>query len=249
MWLKSYLEFGPNRPLWAQVADAIMAKLTPQRESRINITLKNNVFLQNWKTLNSKKSPKMIRKLIQTAKKYNVHLEGHSFETNISRNMPIWLHIKLDSRMIKYQSRTTTGKCLWKNHQIKLVGELADLAATLQQEEHVPDPNCQCETCTNAGDILQCENPHECYKKAEELLHLLPTKWNPNKMMEKDQQTNTDNNGPDSQQVLTFRPNFEVKGNPSAYSQREISLNTFDKLRKHTMTLKKSKSIFWQRCE
>jgi hypothetical protein len=214
MWLKSYLSFSSDRPLWALVADAIMAKLTPQKESKTDIALKDNVFLQSWKTLSNGKTPKTIRRLIQIAKKYNVRLEGHSFATNISRNMPIWLHIKLDSRTIKYQSRTKAGKCLWKNHKIKKVGELVDLAATLQKEDHAPDPNCLCEACTNAGDTLQCENPHECYKKAEELLGLLPTKWNPIKTRERNRQTNNNNHASlqDDQLRLDFKPNFEIQG-------------------------------------
>jgi ribonuclease HI len=147
--------------------------------------------------------------------------------------MPIWLHIKLDSRTIKHQSRTKTGNCLWKNHLIKTVGKLADLAATLRKEDHAPDPNCLCEICTNAGDTLQCENPHDCYKKAEELLRLLPTKWNLNKMIERDQQANNNNNGirgPDNQQKCIFKPNLEVKGDIKEAFRIFTEGNTSDNL-------------------
>jgi hypothetical protein len=39
--------------------------------------------------------PKAIKKLIQVAKKFTVHLEGMIFIPNITNTMPIWSHIKV----------------------------------------------------------------------------------------------------------------------------------------------------------
>src|SRR6266508_6440228 len=70
MWLKSYLKFNNNRPLWTLVADVLMAINLPKSESSSNRETKQSVFLQSWKTLSGTKSPKTIRKLFQTAKKF-----------------------------------------------------------------------------------------------------------------------------------------------------------------------------------
>jgi hypothetical protein len=48
-WLKSYLELGPKRPLWAFVADALINKRIPNIKSVDNVS-QINIFLQNWNT-------------------------------------------------------------------------------------------------------------------------------------------------------------------------------------------------------
>lgn len=45
MWLKSYLDLGPERPLWALVADALFAL----NANNSYPELRQNIFLQSWK--------------------------------------------------------------------------------------------------------------------------------------------------------------------------------------------------------
>jgi len=92
MWLKKYLNFGPNRPMWALVADAMIAKNVPQTESNVDPIIRQNVFLQSWKTKMKSKVPKSIQNLFNTAKKFNVRPEGISFSKEIKQAMPIWHH-------------------------------------------------------------------------------------------------------------------------------------------------------------
>ncbi|KAF5333956.1 hypothetical protein D9758_017592 [Tetrapyrgos nigripes] len=40
MWLKRYLTFGPDRPLWATLADSLLAKNTPATENGIPVFIK-----------------------------------------------------------------------------------------------------------------------------------------------------------------------------------------------------------------
>ncbi|OJT07924.1 hypothetical protein TRAPUB_1181, partial [Trametes pubescens] len=47
-WLKSYLSFGPCRPLWASVADAIFALNVP-KDCRVKEDMRVSPFLQHWK--------------------------------------------------------------------------------------------------------------------------------------------------------------------------------------------------------
>ena len=46
-WLKLYLNLDENRPTWAYVADAIMAKHTPASEENVDERARINVFLQS----------------------------------------------------------------------------------------------------------------------------------------------------------------------------------------------------------
>jgi hypothetical protein len=43
------------------------------------------------------------------------------------------------------------------------------------KEDHTPDSDCLSEIFTHTGDILQCENPYECYKKAKETNAVIAT--------------------------------------------------------------------------
>ena len=78
IWLKSYLSFNENRPIWTLVADALMAINLPKSEPSSNIETKQSVFLQSWKTLTGPKSPGTIKKLFQTTKNSMFALRGWS---------------------------------------------------------------------------------------------------------------------------------------------------------------------------
>ncbi len=93
-WLRSYLNFGPNRPTWAYVADAIIAHHTPMSEENVDLTQRINIFLQSWKT-SVIRLPEDLRSLIKTAQKYNTCLDRLALSQTILCGIPIWYHIKL----------------------------------------------------------------------------------------------------------------------------------------------------------
>jgi len=212
MWLKSYLNFSEDRPLWTLVADAYMAVNLPQSEPSSNRGIKQSVFLQSWKTLTGPRSSKTIKKLFQTAKKFAVRLEGLAFTPSITTEMPIWHHTKADPK-IKSLARSKTSKCLIKNHKIMKVGEAEELANSLQNIDHTPDPNCLCADCIKNGDTKNCEHPHNCYEQAENLIRLLPSKWNPRLRFQLEDETIIDNtNDPNLLQRQYFNAAYEVEG-------------------------------------
>ena len=67
-WLKSYLKFGPNRPLWAFAADDLQAlniladdaKVIKQKDLRIH------VFLQSWNSARTE-LPKDLNDMMKVA--------------------------------------------------------------------------------------------------------------------------------------------------------------------------------------
>jgi hypothetical protein len=50
MWLKSYLNFGPDTALWAKYGDALFAIKVPQGELS-EISVRENTLFQSWSTL------------------------------------------------------------------------------------------------------------------------------------------------------------------------------------------------------
>jgi hypothetical protein len=54
MWLKSYLSFGPEHPLWALVADEIFAINIPQSKENVEKCDCKNIFLQSWESSKAK---------------------------------------------------------------------------------------------------------------------------------------------------------------------------------------------------
>ncbi|TFY59887.1 hypothetical protein EVJ58_g5494 [Rhodofomes roseus] len=176
-WVKDYLNFGPDRPLWALVADTILARAVPKTEERIPPGLRQNTFLQSWKVKISA-VPTRLRKILETAKTFGIRREGLAFERDILRSMPIWYHGEADARLRRLQ-HSKTSRCLQDNHQIMTVGETETLASNLNSPGHNPRRNCACAICKQTRRNTMCESPHACFTKAKELLDLLPEKWDP----------------------------------------------------------------------
>ncbi len=74
-WLKLYLDLGPNHPIWAAAADAIIAHHTTVAEENVDFMQRTNIFLQTWKT-STTRLPDDLKVLLKAAQKYNVHLDG-----------------------------------------------------------------------------------------------------------------------------------------------------------------------------
>ncbi|KAK0432568.1 hypothetical protein EV421DRAFT_1680749, partial [Armillaria borealis] len=118
-WLRSYLNFGPNRPTWAYVADAIIAHHMPTSEENMDLTQRVNIFLQSWKT-SVARLPEDLKTLIKTAMKYNTCLDGLALSQCILRDMPIWYHIKSKATRHLFNNGEQV-KCLKMRHNVKSV--------------------------------------------------------------------------------------------------------------------------------
>ncbi|THV01200.1 hypothetical protein K435DRAFT_632724, partial [Dendrothele bispora CBS 962.96] len=116
--------------------------------------------------------------LTNTARKYNLRIEGIAFSKEIARQMPIWHHMEADSS-IKQLSHTLASKCLKLKHNVRTVGDAEELAKNLEEEEHKPQNNCECQVCKRLKQTMNCTHPHSCMKQAAKLLDTLPQKWDP----------------------------------------------------------------------
>ncbi|KAJ3858590.1 hypothetical protein EV359DRAFT_52058 [Lentinula novae-zelandiae] len=98
--------------------------------------------------------------------------------------MPIWLHS--ESKEIKRQHNNNVCRCLRKNHDVKTVGDAEKIAKLTHTTRHTNRRNCACTSCRNIRQNTECTHPNRCYDKAQELLNLLPAKWNPNSRLPED---------------------------------------------------------------
>jgi hypothetical protein len=53
-WLKTYLSFGPDRPLWCFVADKILANKVVGADMNVDEAMRINTYLQSWALYQSK---------------------------------------------------------------------------------------------------------------------------------------------------------------------------------------------------
>lgn len=129
MWLKVYLNLGPDRALWGCVTDATFAVKVPQSENKEYEKVRINPLLQSWKTSCGSKSDVKpeLKSLLNTAKAFQVRPEGIAFSREILRKMPSWFHGEAD-KAIWRQNAQSTSKCLRDKHKVLLVRDAEDVA-------------------------------------------------------------------------------------------------------------------------
>ncbi|KAJ7150051.1 hypothetical protein C8R43DRAFT_887526, partial [Mycena crocata] len=209
-WIRSYLRFGPDRPLWAFVADELQAlNILGTHEKVVDKNLRLNVFLQSW---NSKRTdlPHDLNELMKVAMKRDVKMEGLAFERETIRKINIWYHFRSTaSRGIFNRGQATI--CLKTKHRIQTVGDTEVLARRLDAAGHHNRRNCACAACTiTRTECGDCSSPHECFVKARTLLDSLQGKWNPLNQQPEDYEA-------DDQQRLTANlGQGEIRFNPHA---------------------------------
>ncbi|THU82375.1 hypothetical protein K435DRAFT_584528, partial [Dendrothele bispora CBS 962.96] len=196
MWLKAYLSFGPDRPLWAVFADALLAQKVPGSESAVDPLLRINTFLQSWNTYRNNKQIPELKELLDTAQKYNLRIEGIAFSKEMVRKMPVWYHVEADPK-IRLMIHTLASKCLKTKHIVRTVGDAEAIAEALLEEEHEAQNNCECCKCTHLRESVQCAHPHGCMTQATKLLDMLPQKWDPRSEFPEDYQNKPQNDGED----------------------------------------------------
>jgi len=150
MWLKSYLNFVPNRQPWAVVTDLIIDALAPDKmlkQARIN------PFLQCWSIpITSPCASKLnddIRRMLKAARDHRTNLAAIKIPLCLQCKLPAWYHI--DEQLAAV--RTRAGKCLINRHKVSTVADLLNVSARVrnpnQTMDHRPNIFCPCRDCTN----------------------------------------------------------------------------------------------------
>ena len=179
MWLKSYLDFSPNRQPWAAITDLIINAAAP----KITVAqARENPFLQCWNApaRGSRDVPfnDDIRRMLKAAKTHHTNLAAVKLSVRLRKELPAWYHI--DDKPSKLDS--ITAKCLLGNHKVTSVTDLVNMSARIRNHHHTnthrPYPFCLCQDCLNDRE-KGCANPQECAEEALLRLRKISPKLNP----------------------------------------------------------------------
>lgn len=164
MWLKTYLQVGPDRPWWTFVADNLFAKCVAQNCVPSENCLRINPFLQNWKPTKTHLLDD-LRHISAIAKKYGLRLEVLAPERSIIREMPMWDHAQADRAKIRtLGGRSAATACLKNTHSLITVGDFEKFVLGASEPEHDKHSRaCQCDRCTYLRLELGCSAPADCY--------------------------------------------------------------------------------------
>ena len=178
MWVKQYLNMGPNRPKWAFMADEIFRSARPKNATEMPGTIEKwNPLIQNWKPkARSEHIPRRIQNAMKAAKKHGVELEALEPNEETKRGMPVWLHRKANGEAAKIY-KTNGAKCLKMKHRTHYMGQLANLIENIP-DDHRETNFCTCRTCDGASK-LGCNHPQRCIEAAKRLINSLAPKWRP----------------------------------------------------------------------
>ena len=151
MKCRRYLSFGPQRPLWAYVADILVRRKINKNNIAESQLTAANIFLQSW-TVNTRKSSSLsepVKKMLATAKKFGISLAPMQASPELARSMPIWYHAS-PKPGVRQQNNSKWAKCQRINHNIKTVGDMLDYVSPPLPIQHSHRKNCRCNVCHKA---------------------------------------------------------------------------------------------------
>lgn len=182
VWLREYLLGGADRPRWAVVADAILARSTTAAARNVEDLAKVNTFTQTWSvsTHHSVGLRRDLRRMMKTATKYNLAISTNNPTEVFKAALPMWYHVgEADGRSL---ANTLSARCLREKHGVLTVGECAAVAERLSRRgatgsPHTPKRTCMCYECERDRTVKGCDDPHRCAGMAAKLLQKLTPLW------------------------------------------------------------------------
>jgi hypothetical protein len=151
MWLKKYIVLGPQRPMWALVADVLIEESIAV-SAHVDKEVATNTYLQSRSPMTDSRSklPADIKKMQTVGKKYNLNLEALRIPEEVKKELPAWYHLGAESNPAGF-NQSNAPKCLKNNHQVKTVGNLLKMTNQLRRNDphdfHQDLRQCQCTSC------------------------------------------------------------------------------------------------------
>jgi hypothetical protein len=165
LWnLQAYLTQGNDRPLWCYFVDYILANFLEKSYLNIRPGEILNIFLQDIHIPISNRTPlpEDIKRMILTARRYNLKFTGLSIANEVKLNMPIWRHPGMKKYEYQRAKRHESAKCLRLNHKVRTVQDTLTIATrrtTNLRKPHQINPgigrkNCGCPLCLRDRTLL-----------------------------------------------------------------------------------------------
>ncbi|KAJ7671503.1 hypothetical protein DFH06DRAFT_980205 [Mycena polygramma] len=187
-WLKTYLSFGPNRPLWCFVADEILAKRAVDADLNVDEAMRINAYLQSWAPYQSADDLKSkdLANMMKVGRDYGITMEAIAVSRELQDSMPIWHHKFSDGTRWLFNWPREVVACLKEKHHVKYVRDARMLASKMGTPRHEHIPDCRCASCQVSRLTTGCLHPNECFAKARDLMNSLEYKWDPRLMQPED---------------------------------------------------------------
>jgi len=158
MWIKKFLSPKKNRPDWAYMADAFITKYV-SRTPIIDNSARINWLLQSWHESDATdaKIPKTVRIMLKLARKSNIGFDALRLNAETKAKMILWNHPAITNN---YLWNKKASRCLREYHEVITVGDALDFTAIRFKQP-------------------PCHTMPACIKMCEQILDLLPNKFNP----------------------------------------------------------------------
>ncbi|KAJ6537174.1 hypothetical protein B0H19DRAFT_962629, partial [Mycena capillaripes] len=170
-WLKSYLSFGDDRPLWGFVADEILAKGALAEDLNIDEALRHNMYLQSWrpKIVGSNLSAD-LKQMVKIGDKYDVRMGALAISREAQRKAIIWNHADRARTRVRIKTRhNKVNECLKVNHNMMSVDDAETIARKLGTARHRAREDCKCNACNEERTRYKCKAPHKCFVNTREM--------------------------------------------------------------------------------
>ncbi|KIJ26782.1 hypothetical protein M422DRAFT_272124 [Sphaerobolus stellatus SS14] len=156
MKLKSYLNYGSERPRWTLIADRLFGNNALKKVALGGQATAINPFIQNWKPKRRGKwssLPTSLQEMAKVAEECNITFDAPEFTPDVRRALPIWFHTSIPIKNYKWNGKWQ--KCQRRFHNIKSVGDI------------------------EAYTDLAFPRNHNRTKHSKGLINKLPAKWHP----------------------------------------------------------------------
>ncbi|KAJ7235370.1 hypothetical protein C8J57DRAFT_990779, partial [Mycena rebaudengoi] len=122
-WLKTYLSFGPDRPLWCFVADELLARKAVRADDTVDEAMRLNTYLQSWAPYQSATDlgSEDLANMMKVGRDYGVTMEAMAVSHKLQDDMPIWYHRFSSGTPNLFNANVHVVKCLKEKHRIRWV--------------------------------------------------------------------------------------------------------------------------------
>ncbi|KAJ6541344.1 hypothetical protein B0H19DRAFT_958570, partial [Mycena capillaripes] len=186
-WLKTYLSFGPNRPLWCFVADELLATKAVLADQNVDEAMRINTYLQSWAPYQNswELGSRDLADMMKIGRKYGITADAIAVSRKLQGDMLVWYHRFSGGDKRLFNAKEVV-KCMKEKHRVRFVKDAVLLARKIGTARHKFRVDCKCSACRVTKAITGCRHPHLCFQKSRELLDSLEEKWDPRYMQPED---------------------------------------------------------------
>ncbi|KAJ7032636.1 hypothetical protein C8F04DRAFT_1184821 [Mycena alexandri] len=172
--LQSYLTKDEDRTKWCNLADDGFRKQIPQGRV-VEKTARINPFIQTWDPL-QKKLPRPLKRLYQTAKKFDLKFDALALTKDVKEEIPVWFHPG-GKKDLSRHNNSKCANCLRDIHGVRTVGHVLEIVRR-NYHQHYRRRNCACNIC-RSDRAAGCDSPYKCHEEAVKILDCIDEKWDP----------------------------------------------------------------------